>query len=363
MTKWTALPWLKILAILLLLFLNCWIALKLFPYVGHALGYLLKVLAPFLIAVFIAYLLHPLVEGLHRQGIARLPAIAIIYILFFGTVIYAGIKGTPIFIKELKSFAKQAPELSEMYRDHVNRFYYATSDWPETVHDHFDRLVASLEAGLNRIVRKIVETIQWLFRSAFTILLIPFIVFYLLKDYERIKAWLVRLTPQRWREPARALIRDVDLSLGSYIRGQLLVCCVLGGVAAVGLWLLGIPYAILLGSFIGITDIIPYFGPLLGAVPAVFIAVTVSVKQAIFVVLLIAVLQFLEGNVISPLIVGKSVHIHPIVIMLSLVIGGDVAGVVGMLLSVPVFVTLRVFVRHFWHYYKKKIDNREPSHL
>ena len=363
MKKWSVGVWLKRLLVLLLIFLNCWIILKLLPYIGHAIGYLLAILAPFLIAVLIAYLLHPLIEKLHQQGLPRTLSILIIYVLFFGTVIYAGVKGAPIFVEQLRSFAKQAPELSRLYHHEVNHFYYATSDFPETVHDHFDRLLASVEQGVNNIVRKIVEGIQKLFRSIFTILLIPFIVFYLLKDLEAIKSWLYRHTPKKWRKEAVRLVHEIDISLGSYIRGQLMVCFALGAIATVGLWLLHMPYSVILGIFIGITDIIPYFGPAIGAVPAILIAVTLSVKKAIFVTAFILVLHFLEGNILSPLIVGKSVHIHPIFIMLSLVVGGDMGGVLGMLVAVPIFITLRVLIRHFWHYYAKKIDNEEDSHL
>lgn len=363
MKKWSVLEALKKLSVLLLIFLNCWFVLKLLPYIGHAIGYILAVLLPFLIAMLIAYLLHPLIDGLHHQGLPRTLAILIIYLLFFGLVIFAGVKGTPIVAEQLKTFAKQAPELGEMYRDEVNHFYYATSDLPETVHDHFDHVLANVEKGAKNIVGKVVDIIQNMFRSIFTILLIPFIVFYLLKDLDRIKGWLYEHTPVKWRKPAVALVKDVDKSLGSYIRGELLVCTVLGLVAVVGLWIIKVPYSAVLGIFIGITDIIPYFGPVIGAVPALLIAATVSVNKVIFVLVLILILQFLEGNIISPLIVGKSVKIHPVFIMLSLVIGGDMGGILGMLIAVPVFVTVRVLIRHFWYYHKKKIDNQEESHL
>lgn len=363
MKKWGTAEWLKKLSVFLLIILNCWILLKLLPFVGRVLGYTIAILAPFLIAILISYLLHPLIDRLQRHGIPRSVAILIIYILFFGIIAFAAIKGTPILIKEMHSFGKQAPELTKWYQDEINRFYYATADLPEAVHDHFDRVVASIERGMNRVIGNVVYGVQKLFRSIFTIMLIPFIVFYLLKDLAGIKAWLYRHTPEKWREPARRLAADVDDSLGSYIRGQLLVCTVLGGAAILGLWLLKVPYSGLLGIFVGITDIIPYFGPIIGAIPAVLLAITISTQKAIFVVILIAVLQFLEGNILSPLIVGKSVNIHPIFIMLALVIGGDMGGIIGMLLAVPAFVSFRVIFRHIWYYYRKKIDNREGSHL
>ncbi|GGH85711.1 putative PurR-regulated permease PerM [Pullulanibacillus pueri] len=360
MRKWTALDWVKRLAVLILFFLNCWFLLKLFPYIGMALGYALKILAPFLIACLIAYLLHPLIEKLHKQGMPRALAILIVYLLFFGGITFACVKGAPIVYEQLRSFAKQGPNLQEMYQDNVNHIYYATSDFPETLHDHFDRILASLESGLNHLVRRLILGIQNIFKSIFTLLLIPFIVFYLLKDFDRVKEWIYRHTPERLRSPGQSLIRDIDESLGSYIRGQLLVCLVVGIVSFIGLWLLHIPYSLLLGIFMGITDIIPYFGPVIGAVPALLIAVTLSIKKVILVLVIVLVVQFLEGNVFSPIIVGKSVHIHPIFIMLSLVIGGDIAGVVGMLLAVPAFVILKVLVNHYVDY-RKKIDKESET--
>ena len=362
MKKWTTLDWMKKLVVLILIFLNCWFLLKLFPYILHGFNYIIGILTPFLIGCLIAYLLHPLIEGLHKQGMPRPVAILVIYLLFFGTVIVGCIKGAPIVVEELKSFARQGPHLQEMYEDNVNHIYNATSDFPETLHDHFDRMLASLENGLSQLVERIILWIQGLFKSIFTILLIPFIVFYLLKDFTGVKNWLSRNISSRVRESGRAFVREIDASLGSYIRGQLFVCLVVAVVSIIGLWILRMPYALLLGIFIGMTDIIPYFGPVIGAVPALLVAVTLSMKKVMFVLLLILIVQFLEGNIFSPLIVGKSVHIHPIFIMLALVIGGDISGVVGMLIAIPIFVTLRVFVIHFIKY-RKKIDNEQGTRL
>lgn len=360
MKKWTTLDWMKKLAVLILIFLNCWFLLKLFPYILHGLDYTIRLLTPFLIACLIAYLLHPLIEGLRKQGMPRPLAILVIYLLFFGTVIVGCIKGAPIVVEELTSFAKQGPHLQEMYENNVNHIYNATAAFPETLHDYFDRALASLENGLSRLVGRIMLWLQGLFKSIFTILLIPFIVFYLLKDFMGVKEWLNRHVPSRIRDSSRALAMEIDASLGSYIRGQLFVCLVVAVVSIIGLWILRMPYALLLGIFIGMTDIIPYFGPVIGAVPALLVAVTLSMKKVIFVLLLILIVQFLEGNIFSPLIVGKSVHIHPIFIMLALVIGGDIAGVVGMLLAVPIFVILRVFIIHLIRY-RKKIDNEQET--
>ena len=105
-------------------------------------------------------------------------------------------------------------------------------------------------------------------------------------------------------------------------------------------------YPLLLGTIIGITNVIPYFGPIIGAVPAVIIAASISVKMVIIVGVVVLVLQFLEGNILSPLIVGKSLHMHPVLIMFGLLVGGEIAGVAGLIIAVPVLAILKAFVLH-----------------
>ena len=184
--------------------------------------------------------------------------------------------------------------------------------------------------------------------------LIPFIAFYILKDYEELKKMLWYVTPKRWRNQGRAFLRDVDASLGGYIRGQMLVCGTIGFVAALLFWLFGMKYPLLLGAIIGITNVIPYFGPIIGAVPAVIIAATMSVNMVITVVIIVFVLQFLEGNILSPLIVGKSLHMHPLFIMLALLAGEEVGGIIGMILAIPILAILKVFVLHARVHFRKK---------
>lgn len=155
------------------------------------------------------------------------------------------------------------------------------------------------------------------------------------------------MTPKSWRKRGSAFLLDVDDSLGDYIRGQLLVCLILGAVAGITFWIFGLPYPLILGLISGITNVIPYFGPFIGAVPALLIAMTISVKAVLVVVITVFVLQFLEGNVLSPFIVGRSLKMHPVVIMLALLAGGELAGIVGMILAVPAAAVLKVMMIHF----------------
>lgn len=126
------------------------------------------------------------------------------------------------------------------------------------------------------------------------------------------------------------------------------------GVSVLSFWFIGMKYPLLLGIIIGVTDIIPYFGPILGAIPTLMIAATVSTSLLIKAGITIAILQFLESNILSPYIVGKSLRMHPVIIMFALLVGGEVAGIVGLLISVPILAVIRTVVVHVRPLWKRE---------
>ncbi|MEW5320751.1 AI-2E family transporter [Geobacillus thermoleovorans] len=313
--------------------------------------FIATVLTPFLLASFITYLLYPFVESIHRKGMPRALAILLIYLLLFGLVGYGLYRGVPLFIAQLRELDEQLPSLMNTYRQWVRHIHDETSNWPLEVHTRIEAMFVQFEQAAAAAVTMAINAAKSFIGSAATLLIIPFIVFYMLKDIEVLKKAVWYMTPKRWRGPGMTFLKDVDESLGGYIRGQLFVCTAIGLAASLGLWLAGMDYPLLLGFVIGVTNIIPYFGPLIGAVPAVILAATVSLKMVVIVLVIIFTLQFLEGNVLSPLIVGKSVHMHPLVIMLALFAGGELAGVLGLILAVPTAAVLKVAITHWKEHY------------
>jgi predicted PurR-regulated permease PerM len=304
------------------------------------------ILLPFMIAGFITYLLHPIVEKLHEKGLHRGMAVFLIYFLFFGGVGFALYEGIPVFIEQLRDLSESAPILAEQYRGMIDTIQAHTSKWPDGLQGKMNDGINAFERKLDLILTVILNFMLNFLNSALVIMIIPFIAFYMLKDYKHIKKMVWYLTPKSWRRQGGHFLKDVDESLGSYIRGQLLVCIIIGGTSAIAFWMFHLKYPLLLGFIIGVTDLIPYFGPFIGAVPAIIIAATVSVRLVVITVIIIFVLQFLEGNILSPYIVGKTLHMHPLVIMLAITAGGEIGGIVGLLLAVPILVVLKVAIIH-----------------
>jgi predicted PurR-regulated permease PerM len=304
------------------------------------------IILPFAIAGFITYLLHPIVESLHRKGVHRGVAIVLIYLLFFGGIGLAFYKGVPAFINQLKDLSDSAPVFADQYRGWIKTLQSHTRTWPDGLQGKMNDGIDAFEKKLDSLLTLLVAVLMNFLGSALVIMIIPFIAFYMLKDFHLIKRAAWYITPKQWRRQLIHFLREVDDSLGRYIRGQLLVCVIIGSAASILFWIFHLRYPLLLGFIVGVTDVIPYFGPIIGAVPALIIAATGSVKLVIITAVIILVLQFLEGNILSPYIVGRSLHMHPLLIMLAITAGGEIGGVLGLILAVPVLVILKVGILH-----------------
>ncbi len=343
---------LRILAILLIL-LCIFVFSLLEPLWSPILRVFLVILIPFLISSFITYLLHPLIEKIHSHKIPRPLAIVIIYFLFFGGVALAVYKGLPQILIQIKEFGNNVPALVEQYRSWSLMIHEQTEELPEGLHERIEEAFVSVEDGIASSLETILNTLKNVINYVVVIALIPFLVFYMLKDFDLIKKAAWYLTPRKLRESGIRFLKDIDHSLGSFIRGQLLVCLIIGSLSTIGFWLMEMKYPLLLGTIIGITNVIPYFGPVIGAVPAVLIAITISWEMVLWVVVMIFGIQFIEGNLLSPLIVGKSLHMHPVFIMFALLVGGEMGGIIGLIIAVPVLAILKVILIHAKAHFSK----------
>jgi predicted PurR-regulated permease PerM len=304
------------------------------------------IIFPFMIAGFITYLLHPIVEKLHEKGLHRGLAIFLIYFIFFGGIGFSLYKGIPVVIDQIKDLSESAPIFAEQYREWITMLQKHTREWPDGLQARVDEGIDAFEKKLDSLLTIIVSILVNILNSALLMMIIPFITFYMLKDYPLLKRTVWYLTPKKWRKKGTLFLKDVDQSLGGYIRGQLLVCVIIGSLSSLLFWMFHLKYPLLLGLIVGGTNVIPYFGPIIGAIPAVIIAATVSMKLVIITLVIVFGLQFLEGNILSPYIVGKSLHMHPLLIMAALTTGGEIGGILGLIFAVPILAILKVGIIH-----------------
>ncbi|OZU89868.1 AI-2E family transporter [Virgibacillus indicus] len=327
-------------------FLFIYLLVKLFPLYGTVFSFLWSLFSPFIVACLIAYLLYPVINKINSWKIPRGLAILFIYLLFFGGLAYLIYRVYPMLIIQLNDFNEQLPQFIAMYEELIYQLYEYTSFLPEAVHDKIDQLIISVENKTDELIGKILGGFTKIFDMIVILTVIPVLVFYFLKDYTKIKDYVKKFIPQKYKKQCSQMLHAIDENLGNYIRGQLFVCFFVSITTLIIFHLFNIKYALLLAIIIGITNIIPYFGPIIGAVPAVAITLTMSGKLVIVVVISIFIIQLIESNLLSPYIVGKSINIHPIAIIFALLLGGKLFGVAGMILAVPLLTILRVIMKH-----------------
>lgn len=349
-----SMKWIYRLGFLLLLFFVVFLFWKLRPIWIPICLVIGKALIPFGIAAFISYLLHPIVEKLQQKGLNRSLSILLIYVFFFGGAGFALYKAMPVIIRELEDLMQSTPYLADQYTDILQVINEKTSSWPVQFKSRIQDAIVFFEERLEVLLMKALDYVVQLPDFILLFGLVPLVAFYLLKDWVLIKKAAWNITPDKVRRQGTSFMRDIEKSLGSYIRGQVLVCFIIGVLSTILLWFIHVKYSLLLGIIIGITNVIPYFGPIIGAIPAILIAAATSTKQVIWVAVIIFGLQFVEGNILSPLIVGKSLHMHPLLIMLSLFIGGEIGGIIGLIVAVPILAIVKVALSHASIHFKSQ---------
>lgn len=305
-----------------------------------------SIFTPFLLAFLIAYLLEPLVRFLEEKGVNRTWGIVIIYIALIGILSAIIIYTFPKLIIELNKFADTIPLYTEQIQGYITTLQnkYTRFSIPESIRMVINDTIQDMEDYLIDIARKIAQVFLQSLTKILDIILAPILAFYLLKDFELIKSQFLSVMPTAHRKDLISLGQQMDRVLKSFLRGHLLVALFVGSLTAIGLTLVKMEFALIIGMIAGAFNIIPYFGPLLSMIPAVGLALLQSQTLAIYVILIMFAVQQVEGNIISPKILGKSLGLHPLVIILALLAGGHLYGLFGMIFAVPLTGILKVLL-------------------
>jgi predicted PurR-regulated permease PerM len=343
--------WINKLVLVLLVLLIVFMAVQLLPLLEPIFKVITALLLPLTLAVLFTYFLHPLVEGLHDWGLPRSVSVLVVFLILLLTVGFLIVWGAPALVEQIRHAMERLPEQIRALEDFMLQIQSEVRTLPSPIRVHIEEWSTQAEQLGARALDQTEAVALWVIQSMFSLIVIPFLVFYFLKDFDLVQKVAWYLTPRRWRGRLKRYVEDVDHTFGSYIRGQLLVALAVTIISSLGFWLIGVPYPILLGIFMGATEMIPYFGAYIGAVPAVAVALLESWQLALITSVFILILQQIEGNVLSPVIVGRTLHMHPILIILALVIGVEAGGVIGLLVAVPLLAILKVTLLHIRLYF------------
>lgn len=303
---------------------------------------------PLVTGAIIAYLLNPLIAFLVNRGLPRTLSILLVYATLLSLSIAVLFYVIPVVVSEMSDLITMIPFYSKSFQYMFNEMKKGINfaGLPPGIKTVIERNVNNVENALLRTLQNVLDTMFSLFSHLIGLIIAPVISYYLLKDAENVKSGFFSIMPAKYKPKLINLLIDLDETLGGYIRGQLLVCSIIALLSSLGLYIIGLDYALILGIIAGIANIIPYFGPVLGAIPAIAIAVLRSPGYVFWVVLVFVVVQQIDGAIISPKIIGESIGIHPVVVILSLIFGGQLWGFWGMVLAIPAVAILKVLLRH-----------------
>ncbi len=310
------------------------------------------VLLPFLLGAIIAYALEPLVAWAEGYRVSRSVAVVSISLLFVIALIATGIFGIPVIVQQVSRMASYVPLWAYRIGRAVVELSASldTADVPrelsEAIRTGIFRLSLDAQATLLDFVTAAPGRFVALMGGALSLALVPVIAGYLLLDARRLRRALWRMVPGEQVPGVRVVLGELDVVLSGFIRGYLLVALIIGLTSGTLLALLGLRFYPVLGLVAGLTNLIPYFGPFIGAVPALVVAAFDSPGMVLWVAGAYVIIQQLESLFLSPRIIGSRTGLHPLAVVLAVVGGGSLAGIPGMIVGVPILGISRVLGTH-----------------
>jgi predicted PurR-regulated permease PerM len=328
----------------------------------------------FLVAALIALLLNPIVRGLGRAWIPRGVAVAIVYLTFAAVVVLAGVTLATVIVNQTRSAANRVDsyfteERGQPLETDAERDVDRLQEWLDGHGLHIE-IRDEARDFLDNVGTEDVQTyteraISWaegaglaLFELLFSIVLVVVVSIYMLLDMQKLSAVIDRRFPPR--PGSQPLLPRMESALASYVKGQLLLSLIIGTSAGLGLWLLGVlgwlpngdKYAVLFGLWVAFTELIPYLGPWLGALPPLVYALAVDPISALWVAALFLFIHQVEGHVVVPNVMGSALRLHPLLVIFGLLAGGEIYGLPGVFVALPLLAAGRAA----WEFFSERVE-------
>ncbi len=329
------------------------------------------VVLPVVLALILYYLLRPVLRLLERFKVPHIWGILIIFLGGIGLLTLLSVLVFPFLRDQFQNLIEEFPDyfmrllnnLDQFLRNSIFGNYYRDSSFniEELIATLPTSIADTLQATVTGIITRVTSWISTITGVILSIVIVPFILFYLLKDGDKLPGYFLKLLPPRFREDTKEVLREADKQLGAYIQGQLIVAFCIGVMVYIGFLIIGMDYALLLGALAMVTSVVPYIGPAIAITPAAIIALVTSPFMLVKLAIVWTVVQLVEGNLISPQVMGKTMYIHPVTIIFVLLTAGSLFGIVGVILGIPMYALLRVIISHLYKLFKRRYNRYETN--
>lgn len=351
---------LAIIAFLLILYLGAKVMFLFEP----ILSIIQLLLVPMLLAGFMYYLLRPLVSFLEKRKINRSVSILLIYVIFAALFVVFWILVWPTLQEQIQNFIDNTPYLVEGLQEQfkqlqnnptLSRFFKEDSDIAS-------RLSVILNDAITWVTNSTSNLIGVISNIVVIIAILPILLYYMLKDDYKLSPILQGMIPKKYRKEGQEMLKDIDNALSSFIVTRVVLNVVLGTMLYIGFLIIGLPYSLLLAIISIPLNFIPYVGSILASIPVLIVGFIESPAMAIWALVIILIAQQIQDNVLSPIIYGKSLNVHPMTSVLLVLIGGDFYGIIGVLIALPVYMIAKIiFLRIYEIIVADK--NKEPPQI
>lgn len=315
-----------------------------------------SIITPIIVAYVFYYMLNPLVNFFSKK-ISRFSASLLAILVGIITVLIVIIGVVPIIVEQTQNLITAMPRYVEIVKGYLEE--YSDNAYVQVVVEYVNtNLNASkISERLITIATSVAQGIVSSISSTASVLVtMPFVLFFLLKDASKFNKFVISLLPKKLEKPVAETIDEIDDKVGSYIQGQMLVSLCIGVMLFIGYNVIGLHYGFSLATIAAFLSIVPYLGPVIAITPAMLVAASTSWIMVVKMLVVWGVVQFLEGNIISPNIMGRSMNMHPLTVIFVILIGVNISGVVGAILGIPVYSILKVLISKLLISLKERYD-------
>ncbi|GGK20549.1 UPF0118 membrane protein YueF [Caldalkalibacillus thermarum] len=315
-------------------------------------------LMPFLLAGVLFYVMKPIVDFLAEHRVPRAMAILLLYVAVIGVLVGLSLAVGPIFQQQMNRLIETAPAIADLLWSQWLYFQANQANFPDFVNDWIEQATVYVQQLMSAIGQNLANIISGITSFVITLAIVPFILFYMLKDGHRFPEGILKLLPEDKRTEAQAILSGMNKALSTYVLGQLIVSLCVGIMVYIGYLIIGLEYSLILALVAMLTNVIPFIGPFIGTFPAVIVGLIDSPWMMLKVIIVVVIAQQIESNLISPQVMGRVLDVHPLTIILLLLVAGSLAGIIGLILAVPIYAVSKVVVKHMYRLYQLRLSSK-----